>query len=168
MYVLADGGTIKKFPYSPEQLSVDINATLPYPISNELLAEFNVYPVVTTDPPQFDENTFYADITGCAYDDTTGEYNTIWTVRELTEEELDSRIPHTVTMAQFRKALHINKKLISVTEFMRLPESDDLFSIDWEYATEVTRKSPLSEYIKEFLSISTKEMNDIFKLASEL
>ena len=89
-------------------------------------------------------------------------------MRELTEEELDSRIPHTVTMAQFRKALHINKKLISVTEFMRLPESDDLFSIDWEYATEVTRKSPLSEYIKEFLSISTKEMNDIFKLASEL
>lgn len=168
MYVLANKGNIKKFPYSPEQLSIDVNGTFPWPIPESLLAEFNVYPVDIGDPPKFNDSLEYADIVGCEYDDADNKYKAVWRVRDLTEEELDSRVPSIVSMSQFRKALFLSGDLFSVNVSFDRMEADRLTQIDWEYATEVDRRSSLIEYIKEVLMCSDAKIAEIFHLASTL
>jgi hypothetical protein len=79
--------------YSIEQFSID------YPNDNiysktsmpdvDLLAKYNVYPLVTTNPPVLEETEIAEE--GIPFFDN-GEWHQSWTTRQLTEEEIDKMI----------------------------------------------------------------------------
>ena len=58
MYVKIVDNAVEVFPYSTKQLVKDNpNVSFPSSISDELLESYGVYPVVTSDPPTYNERT---------------------------------------------------------------------------------------------------------------
>jgi hypothetical protein len=88
MYVLAPNQNVEKFPYSIGDLRKD-NPQVSFPANPSLatLAAYNVYPVVSTGA-QYDPATQVATQEGCTYTGTRWE--TAWTVRDKTAEELQA------------------------------------------------------------------------------
>lgn len=86
MYVLAPNQIVDKFPYSIGDLRKD-NPQVSFPKnpSVEMLASYNIFPVVSTGP-QYDSATEVAMPDGCTYTGTRWE--TYWDIRSKTVEEL--------------------------------------------------------------------------------
>jgi len=79
--------------YSIEQFTIDYpNATI-YNNSSMpdtyMLSQYNVYPLVTTNPPASTETQIAVEGTPSFHD---GEWYQTWTARDLTEEEIDEMI----------------------------------------------------------------------------
>jgi hypothetical protein len=89
MYALINNQTVIKFPYSLDDLRMENpNTSFPNSISAETLAEFNVFQVSQT-TPDFNELTQTAEMSGCVFNATSGQWETAWTVRAKTQQELD-------------------------------------------------------------------------------
>ena len=89
MYVLAPNQIIKKFPYSINDLKKNNpDTSFPRNPSLEMLASWNVFPVVSTGV-QYDPATQVATKEGCEFNTTLNRWETSWTVRDKTQEELD-------------------------------------------------------------------------------
>ena len=90
MYVLATGQAVTTFPYSVEALKRD-NPQVSFPdtVSDELLASFDVLPVVSTNP-QFDRATETVEQNGCSYNADLSRWETAWTIRDKTAEEIQA------------------------------------------------------------------------------
>ena len=88
MYVLAPNQTVEKLDYSIGQLRKD-NPQVSFPKypSPEVLAEFNVFPV-TEVAASYDPETQIAVKNGCEYNATLSRWETSWTMRDLTEQEI--------------------------------------------------------------------------------
>ena len=86
MYVLAPNQIVEKFPYLIGDLRKD-NPQVSFPKipSLEMLASYNIYPVVSTGAT-YDSATQVATQEGCAY--TGSRWETSWKVRSKTAEEL--------------------------------------------------------------------------------
>lgn len=90
MHVLAPNQIVEKFPYSIGDLRKDNPQTsFPKNPSVEMFASYNVFPVVSTGAT-YDPATQVATQEGCAYTGTRWE--TSWTVRDKTAEELASDV----------------------------------------------------------------------------
>jgi len=90
MYVLAPNQVVEKFPYSVEEMRSDNPQTsFPANPTNETLAEFNVFPVVSTGVVH-NPITQVATQDGCAYVSERQRWETTWTVRDKTAEEMAS------------------------------------------------------------------------------
>ena len=88
MYALAPNQIVKKFPYSIGDLQRDNPQTsFPSNPTNETLASFNVFPVVSTGV-QHDPATEVATQDGCAFNAGRQRWETTWTVRRKTADEL--------------------------------------------------------------------------------
>lgn len=88
MYVLATNKTPKKFPYSVANLRSDNPQTsFPAILTNATLASFNVFPVVST-AVQHDPTLQVATQDGCMYNEALQRWETTWTVRSKTADEL--------------------------------------------------------------------------------
>ena len=90
MYILAHNQIVEKFPYSIDDLRKD-NPRVSFSNSNstEMLASYNVFPVVRTDAT-YDTTTQVAEPNGCVYTGTRWE--TAWTVRDKKPEEAEQYI----------------------------------------------------------------------------
>lgn len=90
MYVLATGQAVTTFPYSVEALKRD-NPQISFPdtVSDELLASFNVLPVVRTNP-QFDRATEAVEQNGCSYNVDLSRWETAWVIRDKTAGEIQA------------------------------------------------------------------------------
>jgi hypothetical protein len=88
MYVLANGVKVTEYPYSVEKLRRD-NPQVSFPVDapEHLLAAYNVFAVQMTEP-QIDPATEVADAAGCAFNEQTGCWETVWVVRAKTAEEI--------------------------------------------------------------------------------
>lgn len=88
MYVLAPNQTVEKLDYSIGQLRKD-NPQVSFPKhpSIEVLADFNVFPV-TEVAPAYNPETQLATQSGCEYNATLSRWETSWTIRDLTEQEI--------------------------------------------------------------------------------
>ena len=88
MYVLAPNQTVEKLDYSIGQLRKD-NPQVSFPKypSIEVLADFNVFPV-TEVAAAYSPETQLATQSGCEYNATLSRWETSWTVRDLTTQEL--------------------------------------------------------------------------------
>lgn len=90
MYVLAPNQTVEKFPYSIGDLRKDNPQTsFPKNPSDELLASYNVFPVVSTGA-QYDPATQVAEPNGCVFNADRNRWETAWTVRPKTAEEVQA------------------------------------------------------------------------------
>ena len=88
MYVLAPNQTVEKLDYSIGQLRKD-NPQVSFPKypSIEVLADFNVFPVTEVDAA-YNPETQLATQNGCEYNASLSRWETSWTVRDLTAQEL--------------------------------------------------------------------------------
>jgi len=92
MYVLAPNQIVDKFPYSIGDLRKD-NPQVSFPKnpSLEMLATYDIFPVVSTGA-SYDSATQVATQEGCAYNSTLSHWETSWTVRAKTAEELQADV----------------------------------------------------------------------------
>jgi hypothetical protein len=122
MYILIKDGNIEKYPYSINQLKQDNkNVSFPINISNEILAEFGVYPVISTEYPQVDytknvvekpplkqrarniDGTYKAD-DDKTIEDEAWEWVQVYEVTDATEQEIASRILELNVQAKINRA----------------------------------------------------------------
>lgn len=90
MYALIENGEVKKFPYGADVLRHDNPQTsFPKNPSVELLASYNVFPVVSVGA-QYDPSTQVAEPNGCTYNADLDRWETAWTVRPKTAAEVES------------------------------------------------------------------------------
>lgn len=90
MHVLAPNQVVEQFPYSVEELKkANPQTSFPKLISVELLAEYGVFHVVSTGA-QHDPDTQVAEQAGCVYNSDKQRWETGWTVRDKTAEELQA------------------------------------------------------------------------------
>tara|TARA_R110000868_G_scaffold354563_3_gene615881 strand:+ start:3158 stop:3706 length:549 start_codon:yes stop_codon:yes gene_type:complete len=91
MYVLAPNQQVETFPYSIGQLRKD-NPQVSFPKNppDATLAQFDVFPV-TALPSDYDHETQVTTGTTCAFNATLSRWETSWTVRDLTAQELLAR-----------------------------------------------------------------------------
>ena len=88
MYVLALNQTVQKFPYSIGDLKSDNPQTsFPANPTEATLASFNVFPVVSIGV-QYDLATQIATQDGCVFNAQLQRWETTWSVRDKTAEEL--------------------------------------------------------------------------------
>lgn len=89
MYVLAINNVVQKFPYSINELKQSYpNTSFPNNMTLEMLETYNIYPVVMTGA-DYNDATEVSEMTGCAYNFVKNRWETTWTVRNKTPEELE-------------------------------------------------------------------------------
>lgn len=90
MYVLVSNQIPEKFPYSIGDLRKDNPQTsFPKNPSAEMLASYNVFPVVSTSA-QYDPATQVAEPNGCVFNADRNRWETAWTVRSKAPAELQA------------------------------------------------------------------------------
>lgn len=88
MYTLAPNQVVAKFPYSLDDLRQENpNVSFPTILTPEVLAEFDVFIVVSTSA-EFDGATQVAELNGCIFKTERSRWETAWTVRDKTAEEV--------------------------------------------------------------------------------
>jgi type VI protein secretion system component VasA len=88
MYVLTKDGSPVQFPYSVQQLFQD-NPHTSFPLhpTEQTLTSYGVFPVYEVEV-QYDTYTQEATVTSCAFNAMTDRWETVYTIRDLTAEEL--------------------------------------------------------------------------------
>jgi hypothetical protein len=86
MYVKLKNGLIDKYPYSINQLKQDNKDTsFPTEMSDERLADWDVFPVVPTDYPQVDYKQIIAEDTPI---NENGVWKQVWNVTDKSVDEI--------------------------------------------------------------------------------
>lgn len=90
MYVFAPNQAVEKFPYSIGELRRDFpNTSFPRNPDEQLLAEYNVFPVRERSTPDFDEATENCNQVAPTFQD--GQWVMTWAVTSATDDEIAER-----------------------------------------------------------------------------
>lgn len=90
MHALIKDGVVEKYPYTFGKLRKDNpNTSFPPVPPNELLAEWNVYPVARVEAPKVDPLTH--DVKEATPEFVDGQWRQVWVVTPATPEEVASR-----------------------------------------------------------------------------
>lgn len=144
------------------------NVSFPGDITEDLLVEFKVHPLVSTEII-YDPNTQKKIMKDPAK--VNGKWGEVWEVINMTQEEIDnyrkSKVPQVVFMRQARLALLEVNLLDNVDQIISLlPEPmQSEAKIEWEYATEVRRDWPTLNQIAQYLNLTSEYVDDLFILA---
>lgn len=95
---------------------------------------------------------------------TEEEYNALY------EIELDDRIPRVVTPRQARLALlqaNLLSNVNAAIESLEEPEKTQV-KIEWEFASEIRRESPLVKKLANAMQLSNVELNELFVSAAQI
>jgi len=88
MYIKLKNGIIDKYPYFISQLKQDNKDTsFPAEMSDERLAEWDVFPVVPTDSPQIDYKQIVLEGTPV---NESGVWKQVWTVQDKPLDEINA------------------------------------------------------------------------------
>ena len=88
MYIKLKNGIIDKYPYSISQLKQDNKDTsFPAEMSDERLAEWDVFPVVLTDSPQIDYKQIVLEGTPV---NENGLWKQVWNVTDKSVDEINA------------------------------------------------------------------------------
>ena len=168
-------GEVAAYPYSREALVADYAAanegaelTLPLDLTGVDLTEFGAAVVASAERPEPSE-------AGKIVEEVTPEldvdvWRQSWAERDMTPEELAALVPVAVSMRQARLALLASGKLGDVeTALEGLPSpAREAARIEWEYATEVRRDSPLVTSLAPALALDNAALDALFVLAAGL
>jgi len=191
-FVLAVDGVIQSYPYSVQQLKAD-NPTVSYPrnMDDEALATHDVYPVELLEAPAIDAETEVVEKNAAPlfngvgwqlgwtvspkYVEYTDENGTVVTVQDqidaaAAEKIASQRASTSISMRQCRLQLLAENKLTDVeAAIAALPESDQAAAqIEWEYAANVDRISPLVAVMASSLSLNDEQVDTMFASAALL
>jgi hypothetical protein len=88
MYIKLKNGVVDKYPYSINDLRIDnSNTSFPSEMSDERLAEWEVYPVKTFDSPTITYKQNLVEDTPIL---VNGEWKQVWNVINKSQEEIDA------------------------------------------------------------------------------
>lgn len=170
MYVLAPNQIVETYPYSIGALRKD-NPQVSFPSNppDELIADYNVYPVQATNRPTGDVVTEVDPVL------TGGQWLQAWSVREFTEQEIADnlaarRAEMVVTPRQARLALLGAGKLGDIeAAIAALDEpTKTQVTIEWEYAVSIERNSPWVQAMTQSLGMTDVEVDSLFDLAATI
>jgi len=117
MYVLADGSTALKFPYSIVELRKDNpNTSFPSPMGAEDLAAWGVFPVVPHEPTAYDPATETLNQVDPVLED--GEWLQSWGVTEADAEEIAERLDEQSSVVRSER----NQRL-AACDWTQLPDA---------------------------------------------
>jgi hypothetical protein len=90
MYALIQNGSVVKYPYTIDELKQSSpNTSFPTALPPERLADYGVFTVVSTGA-QYDQRTQVAESAGCAYNADRQRWETAWSVRDKTADEMQA------------------------------------------------------------------------------
>ena len=116
MYVLADGETVLRFPYSLEELREDNPGTsFPAVMTTEELSVWGVFPVTEREPLEHDEATESLELGAPTLQ--AGEWVTDWGVTAAGPEEVQRR-----TAAQAQRVRTERNRILALTDYSQLPD----------------------------------------------
>ena len=130
MYVKITNGQPSQFPYTIEQLLRDnLNTSFPKQISNEILADYNVYNVTQLDKPSYD----YLVQTIVRGDPVlnNGEWEVGYTIQNKSQEEAEINV--------------------------RLERDSFLQETDWTALSDVTMSSDMTTYRQALRDVPAQE-----------
>ena len=170
MYVKVLNQAVEKFPYSINDLKKDNpQVSFPEQLTDALLAEFNVFPVVATEPGH-DPASQVATQNSCFYNADQQRWETAWAVRDLTVEELEAAyqasIPQVVSIRQAKLAL-LEAGLLNTVN-AAVAAADQATQIEWEYATEIRRDWPTLVALTPMLGLTNNQIDQLFIVAATL
>lgn len=156
-------------PYSINKLKRDNpGVSFPKNIPAATLAEYGVYEVQAAPQPDIDRETQTAE---SSIEKQNGEWVQVWTVRDLTSEELLARTPRTITLRQGHEQL-IEDDLYDtiITEIGNIQDpkeklkTENYFyrSNEWEF------NHPRMIAMAEKVGITEQQRSELFKKASKL
>jgi len=142
------------------------NVAFPAAITQEDLTPFNIFLIAKVEPPSYTPSTHKVIE---SYDIDTLQQT--WEILPLTEEELEARIPRSVTMRQGRLALlqagylaQVNAAIQGIED----PVQKAAAEIEWEYAQTIDRDSTFTQALAAQLGLTDLDLNNLFTLASTL
>jgi hypothetical protein len=168
-YILSNGSATV-YPYSPAQLRADNPGTsFPSDMPDARLAEWNVYPVTPTPQPAHNPET--QRLTEGTPEQVAGAWVQVWTVTDLTPEEIEARIIEwrqgmAVSPLQMRRALRVEDLMDAVTAYVAAQDADTQDA--WEYAVEIRRDDALIAAAGAAMGKTDSEIDDLFRLAATL
>jgi hypothetical protein len=150
----------KSLPFSNETTSFGLNTDVATMVANGYL------PVVGSEP-EYDKATHKSN--GVTYsivgDEVVKNYNIVAKTVEELEAEAKALVPSSITPRQARlKLLEVN--LLDNLE--AVITTNRAWQIEWEYATEVKRDSPLIDAVASEASLTVEQIDQMFLEASKL
>jgi hypothetical protein len=103
MYVRTENGVAVQYPYTARMLKeANPNTSFPKQMTDETLANYGVYPVVTADMPSVDhrtQNVSHADLPTLV----DGVWTISWVISEKTAEEIEQHNAGTADYNRYRR-----------------------------------------------------------------
>jgi len=116
MYARIIDGSVKEYPYSIKKLQMDNpNTSFPKPMSDSVLASFNVYEVIDVASPEIKE-TQIAYHTGNAVQ-VDGEWQREWAIRDKTSDQITEENNRLASEMREQR-----NKLLAETDFYALSD----------------------------------------------
>jgi hypothetical protein len=139
-YVKDENGNLT-FPYSKEELRFNQTVSFPVEISDEIAAQYNVFPVTKTDEPAFDVATEDV-VMGVEKIDV--DYVQTWIVSRISDEEIQNRL---------------NNKIMEIRNARNnlLARNIDCISPLWWEALTPEQQTSLRVYRQALLDISNQD-----------
>ena len=143
------------------------HASLPAVLTDEIIAAQGFSIVTLTAEPEHNADTQIAESSVAL---VNGVWTQQWAVRNLTSEELQARVPQSVTMRQARLAL-LGAGVLSAVDaaIAALDEpARTAAQIAWEYSTEVQRSFGLVSQLAAALGLTDAQIDALFVAAAKL
>jgi hypothetical protein len=168
MYIKLTNGQPEK--YTIGQLRRDNPQTsFPKNIPDSVLADYNMFPLVSTPRPEADVVTEETPALN------NGQWVQTWVSRDYTEEELEQNLTNrragmVVTPRQARLALLGAGQLANIDAAIAALEEPvkSAVLIEWEYATKIERVSPWVQSMTTALGMTDAEVDTLFEAAATL
>lgn len=170
-YVLTNGGNIiVTYPWSIDQM-MQANPTVSFtvPVSDEIAAEFNTFPVVDTPPPSYNPMTQDLNLVNPTRQD--GIWHEQWSVTDVTPEVYAERLAAyraglSCTPLQGKIELE-NQGLLDAAE-AEVAAADKITRLAWNNATIWYRTSPMIETLGTGLGLSPDDLDNLFVQAAKI
>lgn len=170
-YVLTDGAdNIVQYPWSLDQMiSANPTVSFPVPVSDEIAAQFNTFPVVDTPQPVYDPMSQDLSLENPNKQD--GVWYEQWSVTSVSKEVYDYRL------AAYRASLSCtplqgkieldNQGLLDAAE-TAVAGADKITKLAWSNATIWYRTSPMIETLGAGLGLSPDDLDNLFVQAAQI
>lgn len=157
-YLKIDGDFIE-YPVSVTKVRRDNpNVSFPREMSDELLAEYNMFPVIAVEPPQIGPGQALREETPELID---GKWMQKWEV-----DEVPMPVPQIISARQVRLIL-LQQGLLETVGAM-IEQQEEAVRIEWEYATEFRRDNPLLTGLAANLGLTDEQIDEFFIAAAQL
>ena len=166
MFALIKDNVIVDGEYTDAKLFADNPRTsFPSPLTDEIRQRSDVYRVVVTErPADTDEFTYVRG--GISLVDGVPTQGWEPVARDLAAEASEKRSKQRCTARQARLALAASGSLAAIEA--AIAASGEAAQIEWEYANEIERSSPLIESLTAGLGWTEEDLDALFELAVTL